>query len=81
MLTPIVPLVKPRNISRMSTVPPSRRTASGVALETPSTEKLVIAEPNEINRKHRPASAGFMKLCPSPPKRHLATSTAKRLPR
>ena len=30
----------------------------------------------EISRKQRPASAGFIKLCPSPPKKHFTTKIA-----
>ena len=37
--------------------------------------------PKEISRKARPARAGFIKFCPSPPKKHLVTRMAKTPPR
>ena len=39
-----------------------------------------MALPKEISRKQRAASAGLTKFLPRPPKQHLTTSMANRLP-
>ena len=98
LVSPITPPVKPKNISNKpgKSVEPSAFfiTASGVALESPSTEAApnqkfddvvltendVIGPAKHINRKQRAAKAGFMKLFPSPPNSSFTTIIAKKPP-
>ena len=60
-------------------MPPSAYAAKGVALVTtsavfqngtdiPGATQVVIASDQDASKNARPASAGFIKLCPSPPK-------------
>ncbi len=78
--SPIVPPVKPRNISVMFTGFPAFNSANGVAPVMPSTEKVLIVPANEINKKHLAASAGFIKFCPKPPNSCFTNKIANILP-
>ena len=79
-VSPMVPAVFPRNISRTCTDSPAFKAARGVALETPSQVKSVILPAKEIRRKHLPARAGFIKFCPRPPKSCLTKRIANTFP-
>ena len=70
--SPMVPGIRPINISQRSgvAVGVDFKTASGVAVATasgPTPVKLLIWLAKEIKRKHRAASAGFIKFAPRPP--------------
>ena len=98
LVSPITPPVNPKNISnkvgKSVDVSAFFITASGVALESPSTEAApnqkfedavftendVMGPAKHINRKQRAAKAGFMKLFPSPPNSSFTTIMAKNPP-
>ena len=80
LVSPIVPAVRPITISNTFTPSPALIAASGVAPVYASQSKFVIMDVNEISRKQRAPSAGFMKFCPNPPKSIFTTIIANAPP-
>ena len=87
-ITPVSPTAPPRTPRNISSregrpSPPVERTSSGVALVTRSTP-FGIAPPmtcvNETSMNTRAVMAGFAKLWPRPPNRHLTNTMANTLP-
>ena len=78
--SPIVPEINPRNALVRFVLPSEESCTRGVAPDTPSTEKSLISDVKEINRKHLAPRAGFMKFCPIPPKNCFTKIIAKTLP-
>ena len=84
-LSPTAPPRRPRNMSinEGSCSEPAEISSSGVA-EASSSTTAGIAPPATSEKARsmntRPLMAGFAKLCPSPPKRHLTMIIAKAEP-
>ena len=81
----MVPGIFPMIMFMTSTRSPAFNAAKGVAPDTPSRgyrsqAKVVISFGKDRSRKHRPASAGFIKFCPMPPNSILATTMANTAP-
>ena len=79
-VSPIVPRIFPIIISNVFTASPALKFASGVGPVTPSYTKYVIFPVNEIKRKQRAPSAGFIKFCPRPPNSCFTTMIANTEP-
>ena len=80
LISPMVPGIRPMNMSIRFTALPLLSWARGVAVVTPSYVNDVIRAVKQISRKQRAPSAGFMKFCPSPPNSILTTIIAKAAP-